>query len=80
MDEVLAPEALSERVYGFARTLATRSLLTLAAAKEIVDGRADEARFRRWQEESREEVAEGVAAFMERRAPRFPWRGTAPGR
>jgi enoyl-CoA hydratase/carnithine racemase len=79
VDEVLAPEALSQRVYGFARTLATRSQLTLAATKEIVDGRADGARFRRWQEESREEVAEGVAAFMERRDPRFPWSGTAPG-
>jgi enoyl-CoA hydratase/carnithine racemase len=80
VDEVLAPEALSERVYGFARTLATRSQLTLAVTKEIVDGRADGARFRRWQEESREEVAEGVAAFMERRSPIFPWNGITPER
>ncbi|MEV6860298.1 enoyl-CoA hydratase/isomerase family protein [Streptosporangium subroseum] len=78
VDEVLAPEALPQRVYGFARTLATRSLLTLAATKEIVDGRADEARFLRWREKSHEEVAEGVAAFVERRAPRFPWSGDAP--
>jgi enoyl-CoA hydratase/carnithine racemase len=79
VDEVLAPEALPQRVYGFARTLAARSRLTLAATKEVVDGRADEERFRRWQEESREEAAEGVAAFMERRPPRFLWSGDGIG-
>ncbi|MEV7012663.1 enoyl-CoA hydratase-related protein [Streptosporangium sp. NPDC051022] len=74
VDEVHAPRALRERVYGLARTLAGRSQLTLAATKEVVDGRADEARFRHWQRESREETAEGVAAFLEGRPPRFPYR------
>ncbi|MEV7908149.1 enoyl-CoA hydratase/isomerase family protein, partial [Streptomyces anulatus] len=73
VDEVHAPEALPGRVYGLARTFAARSQLTLAATKEVVDGRADEARFRQWQKESREESAEGVAAFLERRQARFPW-------
>ncbi|MEU0483924.1 enoyl-CoA hydratase/isomerase family protein [Streptosporangium sp. NPDC006013] len=78
VDEVLPAAELSERVYGLARTLAGRSQLTVAAAKEIVDGRADEARFLLWQKEAREEVTEGVAAFLERRPPRFTW--TGPGR
>ncbi|GGS69736.1 enoyl-CoA hydratase [Planobispora rosea] len=73
VDEVLPPGALAERVYGLARTMAGRSQLTLAASKEIVDGHADEARFRWWQKESAAELAEGVAAFLERRPPHFPW-------
>ncbi|WP_433239470.1 enoyl-CoA hydratase/isomerase family protein [Streptosporangium sp. CA-135522] len=73
VDEVLPATELSERVYGLARTMAGRSQLTLAATKEIVDGRAGEERLREWQKESREEVAEGVAAFLERRPPRFTW-------
>lgn len=76
VDEVLPEGELSERVYGLARTLADRSQLTLAAAKEIVDGRADEARFLLWQKEAREEVTEGAAAFLQRRPPRFTWTGT----
>ncbi|MFJ2029584.1 enoyl-CoA hydratase/isomerase family protein [Streptosporangium sp. NPDC087985] len=73
VDEVLASAELSERVYGLARILAGRSQLTLAAAKEIVEGRADEARFHAWQKAARDEVPEGVAAFLERRPPRFTW-------
>ncbi|MFF5207260.1 enoyl-CoA hydratase/isomerase family protein [Streptosporangium sp. NPDC000396] len=73
VDEVLPREGLRERVYGLARTMAGNSQLTLAATKEVVDGRADEARFREWQKKSREEVPEGVAAFLERRPPRFTW-------
>ncbi|GIH92801.1 enoyl-CoA hydratase/isomerase family protein [Planobispora siamensis] len=73
VDEVLPPESLAERVYGLARTMASRSQLTLAASKEVVDGRADEARFREWQKESATELAEGVAAFLERRLPHFRW-------
>ncbi|GAA3104633.1 enoyl-CoA hydratase/isomerase family protein [Streptosporangium carneum] len=73
VDEAHTSQALPERVYGLARTLAGRSQLTLAATKEIVDGRVDEARFRRWQRESRQEAAEGVAAFLEGRAARFSW-------
>ncbi|WP_326641370.1 hypothetical protein OG884_01585 [Streptosporangium sp. NBC_01755] len=51
----------------------------MAAAKEIVDGRADEARFLLWQQEAREEVTEGVAAFLGRRPPRFTWTGAGRG-
>jgi enoyl-CoA hydratase/carnithine racemase len=73
VDEVLPAGELAGRVYGLARTMAERSQLTLAAGKEIVDGRAGEDRFRAWQEASRTELAEGVAAFLERRPPRFTW-------
>ncbi|MCT9935371.1 enoyl-CoA hydratase/isomerase family protein [Planotetraspora sp. A-T 1434] len=73
VDEVLPPERLRDRVYGFAATLAHRSRLTLAAAKEIIDGRAGEEGFRAWQREAREsgELAEGLSAFREGRSPRF---------
>nr|BFE80892.1 hypothetical protein GCM10020093_034930 [Planobispora longispora] len=75
VDEVLPPGALADRVYGLARTMASRSQLTLTASKEIVDGHADEARFRQWQKESAAELAEGVSAFLERPPPRFPGPG-----
>ncbi|MEZ0072418.1 enoyl-CoA hydratase/isomerase family protein [Planotetraspora sp. GP83] len=75
VDEVLPPERLRDRVYGFAATLALRSRLTLTAAKEIIDGRAGEDGFRAWQREAREsgELAEGLSAFGEGRSPRFFW-------
>ncbi|WP_449066571.1 enoyl-CoA hydratase/isomerase family protein [Planomonospora algeriensis] len=73
VDEVLPAGELAGRVYGLARTMTGRSQLTLAASKEIVDGRAGEDGFRAWQRASRDELAEGVAAFLERRPPRFTW-------
>ncbi|WP_307832632.1 enoyl-CoA hydratase-related protein [Planomonospora sp. ID91781] len=73
VDEVLPAGELAGRVYGLASTMAGRSQLTLAAGKEIVDGRTGEEAFRAWQKASREELAEGVAAFLERRPPRFTW-------
>lgn len=75
VDEVCPPEGLRERVYGLAATIATRSRLTLTAAKQIIDGRADEADVRAWQREAREsgELAEGVRAYREGRSPGFSW-------
>ncbi|MFI6480481.1 enoyl-CoA hydratase/isomerase family protein [Nonomuraea sp. NPDC050663] len=69
VDEV--PDDLHARVHALAATIASRSPVSLAAAKEIADGRADEARFLEWQRRSRESAAEGVAAFLEKRPPRF---------
>ncbi|MCX5529994.1 enoyl-CoA hydratase/isomerase family protein [Streptomyces sp. NBC_00006] len=73
VDEVLPGDALDKRVAEFTRTLAARSQLTQAAAKEFVTGRTD--RDAHWAEQARAggESAEGVAAFLERRAPRFGW-------
>ncbi|MCQ4082403.1 enoyl-CoA hydratase/isomerase family protein [Streptomyces sp. RB6PN25] len=79
VDELLDDEQLDARVTAFARTLADRSQLTQAAAKEFagmaVEGRTDPARLAHWERQARQSAdrAEGVAAFLERRAPRFTW-------
>ena len=79
VDELLDDAELDARVTDFARTLAARSQLTQAAAKEFaamaVDGRTDPARLARWERQAAESAdrAEGVAAFLERRPPRFTW-------
>ncbi|MGW7516552.1 enoyl-CoA hydratase/isomerase family protein [Streptomyces sp. NPDC054796] len=76
VDETHPDDALEARVTGFARGLAARSQLTQAAAKEFADGPADAARVAHWEREAEGsgEAAEGVAAFLEHRAPRFTWR------
>ncbi|MFC9290164.1 enoyl-CoA hydratase/isomerase family protein, partial [Streptomyces sp. NPDC057052] len=60
-------------VQGFTRVLVSRSRLTQAAAKEFADGRTD--RDAHWAAQARGsgDTAEGVAAFLERREPRFTW-------
>ncbi|GAA2093049.1 enoyl-CoA hydratase/isomerase family protein [Streptomyces albiaxialis] len=76
-DETHPDAELDKRVAEFARTLASRSRLTQAAAKEFADGRTDASRIDHWQREAETsgEAAEGVTAFLERRAPRFTWPG-----
>ncbi|MEU1282252.1 enoyl-CoA hydratase/isomerase family protein [Streptomyces sp. NPDC005805] len=73
VDEVLPADELGKRAAEFTRVLGTRSLLTQCAAKEFTDGRTD--REEHWYGEARRsgDTAEGVAAFLERRAPRFGW-------
>ncbi|MGW0738054.1 enoyl-CoA hydratase/isomerase family protein [Streptomyces sp. NPDC002851] len=73
VDEVLPGGELGKRVAEFTRILAARSLLTQAAAKEFTAGRTDRAAH--WAEQARGsgDTAEGVAAFLERREPRFTW-------
>jgi enoyl-CoA hydratase/carnithine racemase len=77
LDEVLPEGELAKRVAEFTRVLASRSQLTQAAAKEFANGRTD--RDAHWAEQARGsgDTAEGVAAFLERRQPRFTW--TASG-
>ncbi|PJE99543.1 enoyl-CoA hydratase [Streptomyces carminius] len=83
VDEVHPAGELDARVRRFARLLASRSLLTQAAAKEFADGAADGApapeRVAYWERRAREsgEAAEGVAAFLQRRDPVFTWRITS---
>ncbi|WP_326806981.1 MULTISPECIES: enoyl-CoA hydratase/isomerase family protein [unclassified Streptomyces] len=75
VDEVHPADELDQRVASFARTLTRRSALTQAAAKDFTDGHTDPARRAHWQREAAAcgEAAEGVAAFLERRPPRFNW-------
>ncbi|MFI0259150.1 enoyl-CoA hydratase/isomerase family protein [Streptomyces sp. NPDC017056] len=75
LDEVLPAGGLDKRVAGFAAVLASRSQLTQAAAKEFADGAADAEREAHWEAEAlgSGDTAEGVAAFLERRTPRFTW-------
>ncbi|WAP59224.1 enoyl-CoA hydratase/isomerase family protein [Streptomyces sp. S465] len=75
VDEVLPVGGLDKRVAEFTRTLASRSRLTQAAAKEFAAGPAGPDRVAYWQEQARlsEEAAEGVAAFLEGRPARFGW-------
>ncbi|MEH1099691.1 enoyl-CoA hydratase/isomerase family protein [Micromonospora sp. CPCC 205561] len=80
VDEVLPADGLAARVAELTAAVVARSRLSIAAAKEIVDGRADEDRIAWWHGQVRAsgEAREGVAAFHERRPPRFGW--TPPAR
>lgn len=73
LNELLPAGQLDKRVAEFTRILASRSQLTQASAKEFADGRTDRDAY--WEEQAAgsEDTAEGVAAFLERRAPRFTW-------
>ncbi|MEU9559774.1 enoyl-CoA hydratase/isomerase family protein [Streptomyces fumanus] len=75
VDEVLPAGELAERVAEFTRVLVSRSALTQAAAKEFADGRTGRDAYWAAQARGSGDTAEGVAAFLERRAPRFTWNG-----
>jgi enoyl-CoA hydratase/carnithine racemase len=78
VDEVLPPEALDARVREFTGVLRSRSGLTQAAAKEFaagVPGQPSADRLAHWAEQAARsgDTAEGTAAFLEHREPRFTW-------
>ena len=77
VDEVVPADSLSERAGELARIIAGRSRLTIGAVKDVVDavvtGRDPYAAIEPWERASRHapDVQEGLAAFVERRPPRF---------
>ncbi|MEU5808621.1 enoyl-CoA hydratase/isomerase family protein [Streptomyces sp. NPDC047718] len=73
VDELLPAGRLDARTAEFARILTGRSALTQAAAKEFVDGRTDRDGYWARQQQDSGDPAEGVAAFLERRTPKFSW-------
>ncbi|TCB99277.1 enoyl-CoA hydratase/isomerase family protein [Micromonospora zingiberis] len=81
VDEVLPGVDLAARIDRLTATITERSQLTVAAAKEIIDGRVDDDRVAWWYGQVRAsgEAREGVTAFHERRPPHFAWT-PPPGR
>ncbi|MGW7263996.1 enoyl-CoA hydratase/isomerase family protein [Streptomyces sp. NPDC054842] len=73
VDEVLPEGGLDERVAEFTRVLVARSQLTQAAAKEFAGGREDRDAYWAGQARGSGDTDEGVAAFLERRQPKFTW-------
>jgi enoyl-CoA hydratase/carnithine racemase len=81
VDEVHAPDAAEARLTGLTELLAReRSLLTQMASKAMIDAVAADGEVpagldREWQSTmaASADPAEGVAAFLERRTPRFTW-------
>ena len=79
IDEELPAVDLAEGVLVAARTIAARSQLSVAAAKDMVGmaarGELDSVRVEYWRRQAAEstDLAEGIAAFRERRDPTFTW-------
>ncbi|MEE4546009.1 enoyl-CoA hydratase-related protein [Streptomyces sp. V4-01] len=75
VDEVLPADRLGPRVRAFAGVLRSRSQLSQAAAKEFAAGPAAADRTAYWAAQARTsgDTAEGAAAFLARRSPRFTW-------
>jgi enoyl-CoA hydratase/carnithine racemase len=85
VDEVHEPARAVERLDALTGLLVERSLLTQCGSKAMVDsivehGRVTDGVDRRWHAEMTlsSDRAEGIAAFLERRQPRFTWSGGVP--
>ncbi|GAB3623789.1 enoyl-CoA hydratase/isomerase family protein [Mariniluteicoccus endophyticus] len=85
VDEVVAPDTALDRALHVADRIASRSQLTVQASKEVVDGlaggRPDVADVAAgWLRRANHgpDLAEGRAAFLERRTPDFSWTRHTP--
>jgi enoyl-CoA hydratase/carnithine racemase len=81
VDEVHSEAELEQRVQEYVEALLVRSALTQVASKAMIDevireGRVKPASTLHWETEMDRsgEVREGVAAFLAKRAPRWPWK------
>lgn len=81
VDEVHSVQGLNQRVSDYLEVLLSRSALTQVASKAMIDevireGRVKPATTLYWETEMDRsgEVREGVAAFLAKRAPRWPWK------
>lgn len=74
VDDIVPPEELDAHVAEMIERMRAVSQLSISAAKAIING--GEAAEIDWPALSRDsgEQGEGVAAFLERRSPEFPWR------
>jgi enoyl-CoA hydratase/carnithine racemase len=86
VDEIWDVGAAEERLATLTAVLAARSLLTQAATKSMVTavmqfGAVPEEVRQEWAHEAAAapDLAEGIAAFVEKRAPRFRWSGRRDG-
>ncbi|MGX7732164.1 enoyl-CoA hydratase/isomerase family protein [Rhodococcus sp. 2H158] len=81
VDEVTPSGGLAARATELAHLVSTRSAISLAAAKEMIDAAGghdiDEAVTRRWSQGANPDAAEGIDAFLAGRAPRFSGDGPA---
>jgi enoyl-CoA hydratase/carnithine racemase len=79
VDRLVTADGLEAEVHRFADVLASRSALSQRATKQVIAallaGSDGESAVTDWYREtiSSGELAEGVAAFAERRTPRFRW-------
>jgi enoyl-CoA hydratase/carnithine racemase len=80
VDEIHEPNEAGEHLAAFAKRLATRSLFTQAASKQMIDAIAATGTIPRpiiehWQNESASspDAHEGISAFLDKRAPNFTW-------
>lgn len=73
--EVTPSGGSAARAAELADLVSTRSAISVAAAKEMIDAAGghgvDEAVTRRWSQEANPDAAEGIDAFLTGRAPRF---------
>jgi len=86
VDEILPDSVVFDRALRLAHEIAHRSQLTIQATKDVVDHMAARTltpdRLAAWAEQvaASPDVAEGIAAFRERRRPNFTWNGAGlPG-